>query len=106
MTERTIISATIDWEGITLLINYEPDWLSLGERFPNMHPAHLEVKSIKPERARLPFTETGYRSSFLANEEIEAAGGAVAFVEAWLAEAANTVEWREYRAASQQLSLF
>lgn len=32
MTERTIISATIDWEGITLLINYEPNWLSLGER--------------------------------------------------------------------------
>ncbi|MDO9306714.1 MAG: hypothetical protein Q7T75_02440 [Mesorhizobium sp.] len=38
MTERTIFSATIDWEGITLLINYEPDWLSLGERFPTCIP--------------------------------------------------------------------
>jgi hypothetical protein len=47
--------------------------------------AHLEIRSIRPERARLPITDTRYRSHFHAPGTIEALGGdVVAQVIAWL----------------------
>lgn len=44
------------WRGIEIEAIYTPlQWKTI---------AHLEVRSIKPERAPLPITETGYRSHF------------------------------------------
>lgn len=69
--------------------------------------AHLEVRSIRPERARLPITETGYRSHFHAPGTIEALGGdVVAQVIAWLNEEARKPDWQRYADASRQGELF
>lgn len=103
-SDRIIIATTLDWQGITLEITYEPDWLNMGERYPNGGHAHLEVRS--PERTPLPITETGYRSHFLNAEEVDQAGGPAAYVEAWLNYMAQSREWQDYRDSSRQLSLF
>ena len=66
------------WQGILIDIRYQPHWLRAYA------VAHLELQTLKPERATLPMTETGYRSHFTDREDIEQAGGAVAYVRAWL----------------------
>ncbi|MGX5774989.1 hypothetical protein ACWKW0_09380 [Methylorubrum zatmanii] len=63
---------------------------------------HLEIRTIEPERAPLPITETGYRSHFLHGSELKEHGGALPFVLAWLEHAARTQAWQ----TSRQLSLF
>lgn len=69
--------------------------------------AHLEIRSIAPERAPLPITETGYRSHFHAPGTVEALGGdVVAQVTAWLDEEAAKPAWRAYVDASRQGDLF
>lgn len=103
---RTIIAITMEWQGISLEITYEPNWLNMSGRDPSLGYAHLEVRSISPERARLPITETGYRSHFLHVEEIDDVGGPVAYVTAWLCDMATSREWLEHEQCSRQLSLF
>lgn len=68
---RTLIAATLDWQGIIVEIVYEPNWLNIANRDCDLPSAHLDIRSIKPERAPLPITETGYRSHFLHPDEID-----------------------------------
>src|SRR5208282_1849406 len=57
--------------------------------------AHLEVRSIHPQDAPLPITETGYRSHFIAASAVGAAGGPAAYVDAWLTAEGDSPAWRE-----------
>lgn len=87
------------WQGIEIEAIYTPlKWDTI---------AHLEVRAIKPERAPLPITETGYRSNFHQPGTIEGQGGdVVAQVTAWLDEEAAKPAWRHYVEASRQGELF
>ncbi len=67
---------------------------------------HVEVQTIRPPRAPLPITETGYKSHFLTPDELEAAGGLVKFVETELATAARSKEWLKQDLAHRQGNLF
>lgn len=97
MTQETQ-TFTIDWQGITLSVTYHP------RRF--LSCAHLEIRSLRPEWAQLPITETGYRSHFLDRAEIDAFGGPAPYVLAWLDDRARTPEWRDHIERSRQGSLF
>lgn len=103
---RTIIAATMEWQGITLEITYEPDWLNMSGRDPSIGHAHLEIRSISPDRAPLQISETGYRSQFFHHDEIDQLGGPAAYVEAWLDAGSRSQQWRDYQEAARQLSLF
>lgn len=74
------------WQGIDIELTYCPvRWTQIS---------HIEVRSIHPERAPLPITETGYRSHFFEVGTVEAEGGdVVAQVTAWLDEEARKPEW-------------
>jgi hypothetical protein len=98
--ERHIETFTTDWQGIALLVSCEVRWLSLE----SANAAHLQIESVG--RLRLPITETGYRSHFVAAEEIAQAGGPVAYALAWLDYMGRSKEWKAYAEASRQLSLF
>lgn len=57
------------WQGIEIEAIYWPRrWGVI---------AHLEIRSIQPERAPLPITETGYKSHFHPCGTVEANGGDV-----------------------------
>jgi hypothetical protein len=87
------------WQGIAIEARYWPRKWGVT--------AHLEIESIHPERARLPITETGYRSHFHQPGTIEALGGdVVAQIIAWLDEEAVKPAWRHYVEASRQGELF
>ncbi|MCG8695287.1 MAG: hypothetical protein MI806_29110 [Minwuiales bacterium] len=89
----------LTWRGIEIEARYEPlKWSVI---------AHLEVESIKPERAPLPISLTGYKSDFHQPGTIEAHGGDVAAqVIAWLDEEAESQEWKDHLEASRQGDLF
>lgn len=98
--DRNIETFAIDWQGIALLVSYEVRWLN--SEAANI--AHLQIESVS--RERLPITETGYRSHFVPANEIDQAGGPVAYAVAWLDYMARSKEWKAYADASAQLSLF
>jgi hypothetical protein len=87
------------WRGIEIEAIYKPLlWKVI---------AHLEIRSVKPEGAPLPITETGYRSHFHQPGTIEGLGGdVVAQVIAWLDEEAASPEWKRQAEAARQFSLF
>ena len=100
---RHITIEDLVWEGVTLSIAYERSWLATPEEDG---PAHLEVHVLGPQGARLPITETGYRSQFLARGIVEEAGSPAAYVRAWLDKAAKGLEWNQEQHRWAQLSLF
>ena len=87
-------------------ISFEADWLGSGARGSKFATAHLQIEAISPERSQLPMTETGYRSHFLPQGDVEQAGGAVAYALAWLEHAAKSPKWRQQEITGRQLNLF
>lgn len=91
----------IIWQGIEIEARYEP------QKFGGVI-AHLELVSISPPRARLPMTETGYRSHFHRVGTIEKSygGDVVACVVDWLDKEAKSKHWQDYIENARQFSLF
>ena len=100
-----IRTSRIEWNGIDLEIRYEPSWSPAMDSVYGCSVAHIEVQSVRPERAKLPVTQTGYRSHFVADAEVVEAGGAIAYVRAWLDHAAQDPAWKEAQDEARQLSL-
>lgn len=103
---RQIETTNIAWHGITIAVSYEANWLNIGEAPGRCDVAHLQVETLAPEGARLPITETGYRSHFTSSTTIDEFGGPVAFVEAWLEEEGQRPQWRLWQDQSRQRTLF
>jgi len=89
------------WEGIEIEARYDP------KCFGGVI-AHLEIEAINPERAKLPVTETGYRSHFHQPGTIEDAhgGDVVQAVMDWLDEQAQSKDWQRHLADTRQGDLF
>tara|TARA_R110000787_G_scaffold65861_6_gene148103 strand:- start:19144 stop:19446 length:303 start_codon:yes stop_codon:yes gene_type:complete len=86
------------WEGITISIKHTPQRWNVID--------HIEIRSVKPERAPLPITETGYKSHFIQEEYLNEYGGAEGFVLAWLEHEAKTPAWKTRLEKSKQFCLF
>ena len=87
-----------EWCGTRVLLRHVHKFCGVIER--------LEIKTIDPEKAPLPITETGYRSHFVDEAIINAYGNPLAYVLAWLDEAAINPEWQRQKEVSNQYSLF
>ncbi len=98
----------VDSQRITIRITHARDYLARrGGAAPSARGTdHLEVESIKPARAPLPITETGYRSHVMAPLELMNAGGPVTFVTAWIEQEAKGKAWSKAATAKQQGDLF
>ena len=79
----------IVWRDILIVILHELDYLWNGT-------SHIEVHVVRPKRAPIPITETGYRSHFIDTLELISAGGAVTFVTAWLDRGAESKAWQKH----------
>lgn len=92
-----------DWNGITIEVSYEPDWLNLSGAC-GAPVARLQVRSLTPDRSALPISETGYRSHFPLPATVTAMGGPLSYVRAWLDDAARSPEWTDWQESARQLS--
>jgi antirestriction protein ArdC len=84
---------------VQIRITHERDYLGSGAD-------HLTIESIAPAKAPFPLTDTGYLSHFIGAAELEAAGGAEAYVTAWLARESQSEKWRRKDQVQRQGSLF
>ena len=95
----------IDWknpvtsETVRVRITHARNYLSQGTD-------HLEIQSIKPSKAPLPITATGYLSHFIAPLDLINAGGPVAFITAWIERDASGKAWTKSATAKAQGDLF
>jgi len=98
MTSQTY---KIKWQNIEIEARYKP-------RDFHASIAHLELESINLPKARLPMTETGYRSHFhpIGTIERDFDGDVVAAVTDWLNAEAKSKKWQEYIENLKQLALF
>ena len=90
----------LEWQGITLSVSCERDYATMRGM------THLSIHVVEPSTAKLPITETGYRSHFLSEAEVAEFGGPLGYVRAWLDAEAAAPEWQSREAASRQLDLF
>lgn len=104
--DRSITSEMLVWEGITIRVCFEADWLGLEASGAGRPWSHLELQVVDPPGAPLPVTETGYWSEFLSPGEAGEAGGPVALVVALLDEMSGSKAWRVRRARWEQQDLF
>jgi len=86
-------------ETIKIRITHTHNYLVRGQD-------HIETESIKPKRAPLPITETGYRSHFMPSIDLINAGGPVTFVTAWIEREAKSKKWLAEATAKAQGDLF
>jgi len=90
------------WQGIEMEISFQPDYSKAYKDQMAASLSHIGIKAGEP----LPITRTGYRSVFLSLEEVEKARGVILLVQKWLDEYSQSEEWKQYRNAQMQLSLF
>jgi hypothetical protein len=96
----------IQWQGLVIEVLYSPDWIKCFREIYGYGMTKIEVRAIQPERAPLPITETGFIVRYLRSDDIEAQGGPVALVQAWLDHEAQSPQWKKQAAEQRQLSLF
>ncbi len=96
---------TLDWthpvtgKTVAITIRHTRDYLVAGSD-------HIEIESLKPKRAALPITETGYRSHFIDRQELRLAGGPLQFVKSWLLREERSKEWMKRDSVARQADLF
>ena len=106
IVQRRFMLTTFVWNGITILVSFEPDWLGLSAAGLDTPYAHLELQVLEPAGAPLPISDTGYWSEFLQPGETEEAGGPLSLASDLLDEMATTQAWRAVWAKWEQRDLF
>jgi hypothetical protein len=86
------------WRDIDVRVEFNPEHY----KDDHLHFCHIQVFADE----RLPITETGYRSNFMAYSELDGYENAEAFVLAWLDHEAQKSEWTKYEQVSKQMVLF
>jgi len=88
----------LTWRHARLEVRHTLNYMGLGGD-------HIEVVVRAPKGAPIPITQTGYRSEFLEHHELKSAGGAVAYVQAWLDREAREKAWQAVEFKWRQLEL-
>ncbi|WP_108813247.1 hypothetical protein [Loktanella sp. Alg231-35] len=86
---------TLHWSEFSILVEYQWQWLNSGNW-------HIQLRCDEP----LPVTQTGYRSIFVADAELDGETDIRAFVVTALDEAAQSKAWQMHMVERRQLSLF
>ncbi|VVN79463.1 hypothetical protein [Pseudomonas fluorescens] len=103
----TAIRETFIWQGLTIEALYTPNWSESYRTTYGYALAHLQISAAG--RAPLPISANRVSLALRPRQHadnIEAGGGAVACVRAWLEHAAQSPAWLDAQAQARQLSLF
>lgn len=96
---RKVFSAKLVWRHATCRVRHTGDYISPGWSM-------IELIVVTPKGAPLPITATGYLSHFLDVEDLDRAGGPVAFFCAWLDREAKSKAWAKAEFKWRQGDLF
>ncbi len=95
MADDQYETRTVTCQGRDIDLSYRANWLNTGQW-------HLELRCSGP----LPVTQTGYRSAFVATDEIPETEAITGYVLEWLDHAAADKSWQRYLEDERQLKLF
>lgn len=96
---------TLIWQSYVIEVRYDPDPFSMASHTGEAM-SHIEIRAVKPEKAALPITETGYKSHFTPKGNIDKYENPVVFVKEWLEYEAQSEEWKVAQENARQMSLF
>lgn len=96
-TKTDIRTYSFTWRGIALRVRHHRRYYDYGAD-------RIQVWVISPPDAILPIAEDGYARCFEDEDVVAAAGGAVAYVTAWLEREANTPAWKRRELKLAQLA--
>ncbi|PCI21053.1 hypothetical protein COB64_00845 [Candidatus Wolfebacteria bacterium] len=96
---------TLIWQSYEIEVRYDPDPFNLTSS-DREAMSHIEIRTIKPVKAALPITGTGYKSHFTPKGNIDEYATPAAFVKEWLEHEAQSEDWKIARESDRQLSLF
>jgi len=95
------------WQGVDIEITCDvPNYISSYRKIYGYEMHHIEVRSISPENAPLPITETGYRSIFITEPELSANGGVLKYMTNYIEQEAKSKKWIAQQEKSRQFTLF
>ncbi len=97
---------SLNWNSVEIEVRYCRSWSKSFADTYGHKLRHLEVRSVSPERAALPITETGYKSMFLNYPELDSEADPVCLIREILDEAARSPEWITRQDANRQMSFF
>ncbi len=97
----------INWRGTDIQITTSaPIYSNAFKKVYGYQLMHIEVKTINPEKAPLPITNTGYKSIYITEPELHSCGGSVQLILDEINASANSPEWKELDFKARQYSLF
>ena len=103
MSKEVIILHWLEYE---IEITHTPSTYKCFEEVYGYAMSHVEIRTLKPARAGLPITDTGYRSVYITAPELADHGGAKAFILKALNDGAESRAWKNAEAQRRQLTLF
>ncbi len=83
----------INWRGTDIQITTStPIYSNSFKEVYGYHLINIEVKTINPEKAPLPITNTGYKSVHITEPELQSCGGSVKLILDEINASANSPE--------------
>lgn len=98
MANTSLREYSLIWNGIKIHI------IHIGKRWGVID--HIEIRTVDPENAPLPITETGYKSHFIQEEYLAEYDNAKEYVLAWLDHESKKAGWLAGEEKRRQYSLF
>ncbi|PCI98730.1 MAG: hypothetical protein COB14_07480 [Alphaproteobacteria bacterium] len=92
----------IIWDTIEIEINYVESFSASFEKSHDDKMSHIEIYS----KEDLPITETGYKSIFILQSNLERWGGLEKYIIAELDHGAKNKDWQFKKESKRQLCLF
>lgn len=90
------------WEGIEITINYTHNYSNIYDKIYGDIMSHIEISAME----ELPITETGYRSIFILQSNLNRWGGVEKYVIDELNKASKSDAWQFKQLSKNQLCLF
>lgn len=95
----------IKWQGYKIELTCKLNAFNLQQAV-GINMVHIELRTVKPAKAPLPVTESGYRSHFEHAEAVAEYESVTAYVLAWLDHEAQKSSWQVTENEARRYSLF
>ena len=96
----------LKWRSYVIQVDFTKSYSRAFEEVYGYPMSHIEIRTIEPDLAPLPVSDTGYRSIFITLPEIENLGGVKAMIKDYLDDAARNKLWKAQEEKARQYDLF
>lgn len=96
----------LKWRSYVIQVDFTKSYSRAFEEVYGYPMSHVEIRTVEPDLAPLPVSDTGYRSIFITLPKIENLGGVKTMITDYLDDAARNKSWKEQEEKARQYDLF